>query len=574
MRTISADIDLVSPGRFLSSIYLATTTNLAVFGNLTFPTAVYRFAGYKGGQLAVNSLLSGARTVLVGGNTTVATAGDPSNPAAPLSTVALNNSGNNYSGGTTFYSGRLIVGNTGAPGPGAHGTGGLLVVGGISAANFDPTPRLEAGAANVSVANAITLNHDLNIGGFNDLTLAGAIAGSGELYKTDNGTLTLSGNNTFTGGIYIKQGNVTFASASAAGTGPLSLGSTLSPSATFDTASPSIGTLSGDSINDLLSLTAAVGTLTINQGDDADYLGAISGPAAIEVKLGQSSVTADMVGGLAPIDVRLRLTGASSYSGGTKIDSSVALIAAGSTVFNTPGVITSGIATGPLGTGTVTLNGGKLAVESGTTLFNTLTLTSGILGGSGAFSPLVAPVIGGTLTNPVILAPGGSAQSGVSSVGNLTFGSGLTFAPGGTYNWQLQFANSAAGPGAGWDLITVSGILLISANAGQPFNFQLISLGPEGIPGSAVVDFNPANTYVWPVVQATNIPAFNASAFAINDTLFRSANSGFANGQFFLTATSTAISLNFTPVPEPSTYALLLLGLGAVAFTVRRRATR
>ena len=568
VRTISADIDLVSPGRFLSGIYLATTTNLAVSGNLTFPTNVYRFTGYKGGQLAVNSLLSGARIVLVGGNTTVATAGDPSNPAAPLSTVALNNTNNSYSGGTTFYSGRLVVGSTGA-----LGSGGLTVVGGISVANFDPTPRLEAGATNVSVANNITLNHDLNVGGFNNLTLSGAIAGFGELYKSDNGTLTLSGNNTFTGGIYIQQGNVTFASGSAAGTGPLSLGSTLSPSATFAVASPSIGTLSGDSVNDLLSLTAAVGALTINQGDDAVYLGAISGPAAIEVKLGQSSVTADMVGPLPPIDVRLRLTGASNYSGGTKIDSSVALIAAGPTVFNTPGVITSGIATGPLGTGAVTLNGGKLAVESGTTLFNTLTLTAGILGGSGAFSPLVAPVIGGSPTSPVILAPGGNSQTGFASVGNLTFGSGLTFAPGGTYNWQLQFANSAAGPGAGWDLITVSGTLLVTANSSQPFNFQLISLGPEGISG-AVVDFNPANTYVWPVVQATNISGFNASAFAINDTLFRSANSGFANGQFFLTATSTAISLNFTPVPEPSTYALLLLGLGAVAFTVRRRTSR
>ena len=58
------------------------------------------------------------------------------------------------------------------------------------------------------------------------------------------------------------------------------------------------------------------------------------------------------------------------------------------------------------------------------------------------------------------------------------------------------------------------------------------------------------------------ITGFDPGAFTID-------LSGFPNdlggGGFFLTQGGNDLALNFTPVPEPSTYALMALGLGVVA---------
>jgi autotransporter-associated beta strand protein len=78
-------------------------------------------------------------------------------------------------------------------------------------------------AAAVAINNYLVLATNVTLGGSGGgaLTLAGELSGPGSLTKTTSGTLTLSGNNAFTGGIIVNAGNLTFTSLAAgmSGTG-------------------------------------------------------------------------------------------------------------------------------------------------------------------------------------------------------------------------------------------------------------------------------------------------------------------------------------------------------------------
>ncbi|WP_177431618.1 beta strand repeat-containing protein, partial [Pseudomonas huaxiensis] len=103
---------------------------------------------------------------------------------------------NTYQGGTTLSGGTLSVGNNLA-----LGSGDLTVTG---ASTLTSTQS-------VTLANKVVLAADLTVGGSNDITLNDVVSGgaTAKLIKTGSGNLTLSGANTFQGGIELNDGTLT-----------------------------------------------------------------------------------------------------------------------------------------------------------------------------------------------------------------------------------------------------------------------------------------------------------------------------------------------------------------------------
>lgn len=304
------------------------------------------------------------------------------------STLTLGNA-NTYDGGTVLADGTLIAGNNAA-----LGTGGLMVAG---------PGNLQAGAPGISLGNAISLDAPLTVSGANDLTLAGGITGAGSLVKTDGSTLTLTGQNQYTGGTTLAGGTLVGDTSSLTG---------------------DIATAGGTSV--VFNQTAGSG----------EFAGAISGGGGL-VKDGAGGVT---------------LTGANSYTGGTVVNAgsltgnstslqgNITVVDGSAIVFNQNGVDgtyagninTAGNNTGTLtkdgnaaltltgnnnvGGGT-TVNSGSLLVD-GTLTGGSVTINPGAnLGGSGSVVADVelednARLVAGTPGNPISFARSLSLSNG------------------------------------------------------------------------------------------------------------------------------------------------------------------
>ena len=212
----------------------------------------------------------------------------------------------------------------------------------------------------------------------------------------------------------------------------------------------------------------------------------------------------------------------------------------------------------------VSLTGGAgLNVMNGVTISNPLSFSGApnVLSGNGTIAS--APV---TINGSVVLSPSASPGNGP---GNLTFTNTLTLASGGAIHFQLYDANGAAG--TGYSEITAAGGLNLTASA-NTLTFNLVSVDASGNPAAAI-NFNPASPYSWMFAASpTAITGFNANQFNLVTTGFANSTAG---GTFSFTESGNDLFLNFTPVPEPSTWALMGSGvLAAALLGLRRRPSR
>lgn len=187
------------------------------------------------------------------------------------------------------------------------------------------------------------------------LRISGVISGTGRLIKTGAGTVTLSGTNTFTGGLSINEGTIRISGGAGVGAAPASFvadmvvinGGTLEYTGSGVTSSSNRG----------FALGSGVGTISVS-GSGVYQLG-----AAISDYAGQAGVLRKTGAGT----LYLNPDTSSSFSGGTTVVS---------------GTLQFG-ATGSLGTGMVTLGssgGGSATLESvrgGYTASNNITVASG-----------------------------------------------------------------------------------------------------------------------------------------------------------------------------------------------------
>ena len=297
------------------------------------------------------------------------------------------------------------------------------------------------------------------------------------------------------------------------------------------------------------SRVTLTGNITPTTGDSL-YLTAVKGGHLTVGSTLGSGVPALVVGQANSFDPQggtVTLTGNNSYTGGTQVLGGT-LVAGHNSALGLGGINVGDRAT--------------LSVASSVLLSNPLTLSSGAtLSGTGS---LATP--GGVTIGPgVYLTPGGNFH-----VGTLGLNTGLTFEGGGLLN--LNFLSATGTAGSSWDLLNVSGgALNLTATAANPFTINLVTLSANGTAGPVSI-FDSTQSYSWTFATAGSVNGFSQDAFAINGSAFLNS---FGGGTFLVSQNGAGLSLNFTPVPEPSTYVLMALGLGIVAVVeFRRRKTR
>lgn len=149
------------------------------------------------GQLSIANLISGPGRLTVGG------AGE----------AVISDANNTYSGGTAILGGMISISSDSALGTSSNVelNGGVLEYTGTSGA----TARiftLDSSNGEISITNASAV-----------LTSNGYFTGSGGLIKDGSGTLSLSSNNTYTGGTEVASGKLQLVGKGTLGTGPVIL---------------------------------------------------------------------------------------------------------------------------------------------------------------------------------------------------------------------------------------------------------------------------------------------------------------------------------------------------------------
>ncbi len=200
-------------------------------------------------------------------------------------------------------------------------TGGTLISGGTLVAND----------VNALGTGDITDNATLALNAVGDFD--NAISGSGKVEKSGDDALTLSGSNTYTGGTLISSGTLVASNVEALGTGDVTDNATLelNTSGTFDNAISGSGQVvkSGDKTLTLSGSNTYTGGTLISDGTlvassvEALGTGDVTDNATLALNTGGDFI--NNIGGTGRVeksgDQTLTLSGANSYTGGTLISS-------------------------------------------------------------------------------------------------------------------------------------------------------------------------------------------------------------------------------------------------------------
>jgi fibronectin-binding autotransporter adhesin len=372
-----------------------------------------------GGTIVNNG--SGAVTLTVGNDNTTSTySGLIQNRTSGVGTLALTKVGtgvltlsgsNSYTGGTQINAGVLAFGNTSS-----LGTGTVTIGSGTLRA-----------AVSGTVANPIATNGSRIDTNGNSIRLSGVISGSNGLTKAaTSGTLTLAGDNTFTGNVVVDGSSSVLVATrnTSLGTGTktvtvtgydrslaldgsggnITLGNNISYSLSNNTT-PALWNLAGNNtVSGSISMTVGGGDTIIRSDAGSLTLAGNIGVSSVNLRIltltgsagGTVSGTVWNGNGTTALAKTgtgtWTLSGSNTYTGGTQINAGVLAITN----------------TSALGTGTVTISSGTLRTMMSGTLANPIAANaarvdtngnavrlSGVISGSNGFTKVATT---GTLT--------------------------------------------------------------------------------------------------------------------------------------------------------------------------------
>lgn len=426
--------------------------------------------------------------------------------------------------------------------------------------NSNPANILTLEGATPTTAGTITVANG------NTATISLVLAGAG-LTKANggSGTLILTGNNTY--------GGVTTISGGTAGFIQINANAALGASTLFISAANG-GLRYGAAFNDLRDIEFGANGGRIDTGAfNVTYSSNITGTVAAGsafTKLGSGTLTlsgnntlagaggVSVSGGFLQIDSNARLgntTGALTLNSGGGIRYGAAFnslraitIGNGGGVLDTNGFsVTYSSAISAGGTGGLTKQGtGTLRLTSDSNAYTGATVVSAgtlLINGNqtaatGAVSVANGATLGGTGTvgGATSIANGGTLSPG-DGTGTLTLNSSLALASGSIYSFQ------------GGDLVAVNGALSLNSN-------WVLSLGGGLANGGSVTIFTFGS-----LGTVSLTPTFDISQLGFTPT-----------GPLSLSQVGNTIVLNgVQAVPEPSTYALIMVGLGAMVWVHRAR---
>ncbi len=395
---------------------------------------------------------------------------------AGLGTLVLANS-NTYTGGTSISQGALELASAVAV---QNSTVSVNVNNGVQ---FSPgIGAFDVGG--LSGSNSLTLNDTsgsavaLAVGGNNaDTTYSGSIGGNGGLVKSGSGSLTLTGTNSYTGGMIIDPGTVSITSDAALGAvpGSPSINITFSGSSTLQAG----GSFALSASRNILLCQSATGTFDTN-GNTLVIGGLISGSGGLAV-VGSGTLV---------------LTNSETFTGGTTIGAGTLQLGNGSATGGLSGnIVNNGLLvfdrsdsaasfSGAIsGSGSVQQAGSGTLLLGGTNTFTgTTTVSAGILklGNATALQDSTVVLSGGLLN-----VNGFSATlGGLAGTGNLALGGGsLTVGGNGnttTYAGSLSAGIALVKTGSGMLALTGSN----SYSGGTTLNQGILSIASDAALGA------------------------------------------------------------------------------------------
>jgi autotransporter-associated beta strand protein len=402
--------------------------------------------------------------------------------------------------------------------------------------------------------------------------------------KSGSGTLTLSGANTYAGSTSITGGTLSITNAKGLGFGVAgNVESSVANNVNFTTVSGGTLDLNGSSsaivVDELITLNG--GNLVNNSSANTTTLD--NGVGAVVV------TNAGSGGGVTAASV----TFSAAPSGGTTASGAVGLSGSVINSFTYSGA-GSGYTTAPTITITPTAGGPFTTAPVATALLSSLTLTgtSNNIGGTGNL--VINAVMSGT--------GGGFAKTGTGMVtlnGANTY-TGTTTVSVGSLLYGIQSGGSTVGSSNTTGAVSVAGGATLGTVAGNATNTTLFTNAPSltlnlGTTGTqSNLQLNLYASGVSDTIDAGVLTLSGSGTVLVTlddttggnlgtspDTLMTWTSGTYTTSDFSLAGSAlgegslsvVGDALEFTPqaVPEPSTWALMLAGLGALAFSQRRK---